>query len=256
MYGSCGLWPGALKRGAAVRFVTITIFPEFFDSPLKVGLLGKAVDSGLVEFEAVQLRDFTTDRHRSVDDAPFGGGPGMVMMPGPVVDAIEDVRKRYPVDRCLLLSPRGRRFDQRMAEELARYDTLLLVCGRYEGVDERVLEGGFVDEQISVGDFVLGGGEVAALTVLEAVSRLREGVVGNEQSVENDSFSAGLLDHPHYTRPREFRGLVVPEVLVGGNHAEIDRWRRRQAVLLTSERRPDLLEEAELSEEDRRLLEP
>lgn len=238
-----------------MRFVTITIFPEFFDSPLKVGLLGKAVESGLVDFEALQLRDYTTDRHRSVDDAPFGGGPGMVMMPGPVVDAIEDVRHRYPSARCLLLSPRGRRFDQRMAEELAELDSLLLVCGRYEGVDERVLEGGFVDEEISIGDFVLGGGEVAALTVLEAVSRLLEGVVGNEQSVENDSFSAGLLDHPHYTRPRKFRGLEVPEVLLGGNHAEIDRWRRKQALRLTSERRPELLEQVELSAEDRRLLE-
>lgn len=239
-----------------MRFVAVTIFPEFFESPLKVGLLGKALQKGLLQFEAVQLRDFAADRHRSVDDVPFGGGPGMVMMPGPIVEAVESVRSRGKVDRAILLSPRGRPFNQAMAAELARLDTVLLVCGRYEGVDQRVMEGGFLDDEISLGDFVLAGGEVAALAVIEACSRLLAGVVGNEDSVELDSFSTGLLDHPHYTRPRVFRGLSVPEVLVHGNHADIRAWRRRRALLATRDRRPDLFARAALSEDDRRLLEP
>jgi tRNA (guanine37-N1)-methyltransferase len=241
--------------GNRVRFTVVTIFPEFFDSPLQVGLLGKAVEKGLLTVDRVQVRDFTTDRHRTVDDTAFGGGPGMVMMVEPLVAALEEVRTRGPVDRTILLSPRGRPFDQERARELAGASSITLVCGRYEGIDERLLEGGWIDEEISLGDFVLNGGEVAALAIIEACSRLLPGAMGNEESVPNDSFFHGLLDHPHYTRPREFRGMEVPPVLLSGNHAEIDKWRRTQALKLTARHRPDLLEKLELSKADRRLLE-
>jgi tRNA (guanine37-N1)-methyltransferase len=239
-----------------VRFVVLTLFPEFFESPLAVGLLGKAVEGGAVKVETVQIRDFATDAHRSVDDVPFGGGPGMVMMPNVVVDAIEQTAARRKVDRKVLLAPRGRLFTQAVARDLARLDSVMLVCGRYEGVDERVVEGGFVDEELSIGDFVLSGGEAAALVVVEACSRYLGGVVGNEESVEADSFTTGLLDHPHYTRPRQFRGLNVPEVLCSGRHAQVREWRRRKALEATRKRRPDLFSRLALSEEDRRLLEP
>ncbi|MBM4356268.1 MAG: tRNA (guanosine(37)-N1)-methyltransferase TrmD [Deltaproteobacteria bacterium] len=237
-----------------MRFVVVTIFPEFFPSPLAVGLLGRALEGGLVQVETVRLRDFTHDRHQSVDDTSFGGGPGMVMRVEPLVEALEHVKVRWQVGRTILLSPRGRRFDQACAREYAAHETICLVCGRYEGVDERLVEGGFVDEELSIGDFVLNGGEAAALAVIECCSRLVPGVVGKEESVARDSFFDGLLDHPHYTKPREFRGLGVPEVLLSGNHAEIDRWRRKQSLKATAERRPDLLALVELSEADRRLL--
>jgi len=237
-----------------MRFIVLTLFPEFFDSPLTVGLLGKAVEKGTVEFETVQIRSFSIDRHQSVDDVPFGGGPGMVMMPGPVVDAIEHAASGRKVDRKLLLSPRGRLFNQRMASELSKLDTVMLVCGRYEGLDERIVEGGFVDDEVSIGDFVLSGGEAAALVMVEACSRYLGGVIGNEESVERDSFTDGLLDHPHYTRPRVFRGLAVPEVLVKGDHQAVREWRRRKALESTRKRRPDLFMRVALSEEDRRLL--
>jgi len=237
-----------------VRFVVVTIFPEFFPSPLAVGLLGKAVENGLVQVDTIQLRDFTHDRHQTVDDTSFGGGPGMVMRVEPLVEALEHVKATSPVARTVLLSPRGRKFDQACAREYAGYGSICLVCGRYEGVDERLVEGGFVDEELSIGDFVLNGGEVAALAVIECCSRLVPGVVGKEESVVRDSFSDGLLDHPHYTRPREFRGQSVPEVLLSGNHAEIEKWRRRQSLLATAARRPDLMERLELSDEDSRLL--
>ena len=237
-----------------MRFVVVTIFPEFFPSPLAVGLLGKAVENGLVQVDTIQLRDFTHDRHQTVDDTSFGGGPGMVMRVEPLVEALEHVKATSPVARTVLLSPRGRKFDQACAREYAGYGSICLVCGRYEGVDERLVEGGFVDEELSIGDFVLNGGEVAALAVIECCSRLVPGVVGKEESVVRDSFSDGLLDHPHYTRPREFRGQSVPEVLLSGNHAEIEKWRRRQSLLATAARRPDLMERLELSDEDSRLL--
>jgi len=233
----------------------VTIFPEFFDSPLEAGLLGKALKRELLSVERVQLRDFTSDRHRTVDDTPFGGGPGMVMLVEPLVAALESMRKARPDSRTVLLSPRGRRFSQSVAQEWVDSGDITLICGRYEGIDERLLEGGFVDEEASLGDFVLNGGESAALAMIEACSRLLPGAMGNEDSVPNDSFYNGLLDHPHYSRPREFRGMEVPEVLLSGNHAEIDRWRRQQALRLTEEHRPDLFEELELSREDRKLLE-
>jgi len=238
-----------------MHFVIVTIFPEFFDSPLAVGLLGRAIERGLLSVERVQLRDYAKGRHQSVDDAPFGGGPGMVMMAPPLVAALEECRRKRPAIRRVLLSPRGRRLSHPIVQEYLAAGELLLLCGRYEGLDERLVEGGFVDEELSLGDFVLNGGEVAALAVIEACSRLLPGAMGNEESVVNDSFFQGLLDHPHYTRPRDFRGMVVPEVLLNGNHAEIDRWRRRQALLLTRRHRPELLADVELSPEERRLLE-
>jgi len=228
-----------------LQFVVITIFPEFFPAPLSVGLLGKAVEKGLVGVSTLQLRDFTHDRHRSVDDAPYGGGPGMVMMIEPLVAALEHARTQFSVDRTILLSPRGRRFSQDTAKELMNYESICFVCGRYEGVDERLVEGGFVDEELSLGDYVLNGGETAALAIIETCSRLVPGVVGNEDSVRNDSFYSGLLDHAHYTRPRSFRGLEVPDVLLSGNHAGIDEWRRQQALAATAERRSDLLGDEE-----------
>lgn len=238
-----------------MRFVILTLFPEFFESPLKVGLLGKAIENGLLQCETVQIRDFATDKHKTVDDTPFGGGPGMVMKADVVAPALEHAQAVWPSQRTILLSPRGTALTQEKAAEIAAMDTVHLLCGRYEGVDERIIECGLVDEELSLGDFVLAGGEVAALTCIEAVSRLVEGVVGNEQSVENDSFYHGLLDHPHYTRPREFRGVQVPDVLLSGNHAEIDRWRTKQSLEATRDRRPDLLERLTLSDDDWRLLE-
>lgn len=238
-----------------MRFTIVTLFPEFFDSPLEAGLLGKAIARELLSVERVQLRDYTFDRHRTVDDTPFGGGPGMVMMVEPLVAALESLREAQPNARTVLLSPRGRRFSQAVASEWVASGSITLICGRYEGIDERLIEGGFVDEEASLGDFVLNGGEAAALAMVEACSRLLPGAMGNEESVPNDSFQQGVLDHPHYTRPREFRGMEVPPVLLGGNHAEIDRWRRQQALKLTQSKRPDLLEGTELTRDDRKLLE-
>jgi tRNA (guanine37-N1)-methyltransferase len=216
----------------------LTIFPGYFEGPLREALLGRAVERGLVEVRLHDLRDFTHDAHRSVDDYSFGGGPGMVMRPGPVVEAVESLGPQPGA--VLLLSPGGRRFDQTMARDLAGGQGLILICGRYEGVDERVLEATPAVE-VSVGDFVLAGGEAAALVVLEAVTRLLPGVVGNEESLGAESFEHGVLDHPHYTRPREFRGLAVPDVLLSGNHAAIADWRRQAALDKTRRNRPDLL---------------
>lgn len=228
--------PRAVSPRLAVD--VLTIFPRFFESPLRESLLGKAVAAGLVEVTIRDVRDFSTDAHRTVDDAPFGGGPGMVMRPEPVVAAVESIGAMPR--RTILLSPAGRRLDQPLVRELAGERRLVLICGRYEGVDERVLEVVGADE-VSVGDYVLSGGEAAALVLLEAVSRLVPGVLGNEESLVAESFEGGMLDHPHYTRPREFRGLAVPEVLLSGDHARIASWRRLAAEEKTRRNRPDLL---------------
>lgn len=223
-----------------MRVDILTIFPGIFESPLRESLLGKAIRAGVLDVRVHDIRGFTSDRHRQVDDEPYGGGPGMVMKPEPIFAAVEALgpgRKRV-----ILLSPAGRRLDQALVRELAAEPWLVLICGRYEGVDERVVEG-LPAEEVSIGDYVLSGGELPALVVLEAVSRLVPGVVGREESVERDSFGPeGLLDHPHYTRPAEFRGMRVPEVLLSGNHAEIERWRRQAALEKTRRNRPDLLE--------------
>ncbi|MDP6278751.1 MAG: tRNA (guanosine(37)-N1)-methyltransferase TrmD [Nitrospinota bacterium] len=236
-----------------MRFDVLTVFPEMLEAVFGYGVVGRARERGLIELKAWDLRDFAEGSYRQVDDTPYGGGGGMVMKPEPITRAIETVSAECS-PRRIFLSPQGRPFDQKKAEELAAGGSpLLLICGRYEGVDERVREG-FVDEEISVGDYVLTGGELPALIVIDAVSRLLPGVLGNEDSAANDSFTTGLLDCPHYTRPPEFRGMRVPEALMSGNHDEIRRWRRRAALDRTRERRGDLLDRAELSEEDRRLM--
>jgi tRNA (guanine37-N1)-methyltransferase len=223
-----------------VRIDVVTIFPGIFESPLRESLLGRAIEVGLVDVRVHDLRDATTDKHRQVDDESYGGGPGMVMKPEPVFAAVEGLGAG--ARRTLLLSPAGRRLDQALVRELAAEPWLVLICGRYEGVDERVVEG-LPAEEVSIGDYVVAGGEVPALVVLEAVTRLVPGVIGREESHEQDSFGHdGLLDHPHYTRPAEFRGMRVPRTLLSGNHAEIERWRREAALEKTRRNRPDLLE--------------
>jgi tRNA (guanine37-N1)-methyltransferase len=221
-----------------MRIDVVTLFPELFDAPLRTSLLGKAVEAGRIEVSVRDLREHGLGRHRSVDDEPYGGGAGMVMRPEPIFAAVEAVEEEG--SHVVLLSPRGARLDQAMASRLAGLDHLILVCGRYEGVDQRVGDH-LVDEEVSIGDYVLAGGEVAALVLIEAVSRLVPGVVGNPQSLRSESHAAGLLEYPQYTRPAEFRGWRVPDVLVSGDHGAVERWREERAEELTRERRPDLL---------------
>ncbi|HJT37794.1 MAG TPA: tRNA (guanosine(37)-N1)-methyltransferase TrmD [Actinomycetota bacterium] len=223
-----------------MRIDIVTIFPEYFAGPMDAALLGKARANGLLDIRVHDLRAHASDKHRTVDDEPFGGGPGMVMMAQPWFEAVEAL-DGWERARRVLLTPAGRRFDQRTAEELSAIEHLILMCGRYEGIDERVADGLATDE-ISIGDYVLAGGESAALVVVEAVTRLVAGVVGEPASLVDESFSSGLLDYPHFTRPAEFRGMRVPDVLLSGDHAAIDRWRREQALERTKQRRPDLLE--------------
>ncbi len=224
-----------------------------FASVFSGGIIKKAMESGRVEVAVHDLRDYTRDKHRQVDDRPFGGQEGMVLKPEPVFEAVEAVRRAADARVCLL-SPQGARFGSAMAEEMSAHEQVILICGRYEGVDERVVDG-LGAAEVSIGDYVLSGGEAAAMVVVDAVSRFVPGVVGKEESVKHDSFADGLLDFPHYTRPREFRGLAVPEVLFSGDHKKIERWRRKKALEKTLRRRPDLLADKELSPEDRVLLE-
>jgi tRNA (guanine37-N1)-methyltransferase len=224
-----------------VRIDVFTIFPAVVEGPLSGSLLGRAIGAGLLDVRVHDLREWTQDRHRSVDDAPFGGGPGMVMKPEPFFVAVESLDPDR--GRVLLTSPAGRRLDQALVRELSSEGHLTILCGRYEGVDERVVDG-LPAEEVSIGDYVLSGGELPALVLIEAVTRLIPGVIGKEESHQQDSFSSGrLLDHPHYTRPQEFRGMPVPEVLVSGNHGEIDRWRRDAAIEKTRRNRSDLSDE-------------
>ena len=227
----------SLSSDVIVRIDVFTIFPDYLDGPLGVSLLGRARDAGVLDVRVHDLREHTTDRHRSVDDAPLGGGPGMVMMAEPIFAAVEYVDPPRPL---LLLTPGGRRFEQPVAAELAAGDGFSLLCGRYEGVDQRVADH-LCDGELSVGDFVLAGGEAAALVVVEAVARLVPGVLGNETSIDDESFADGLLEYPQYTRPAEFREWSAPEVLRSGDHARIAQWRRDEARRRTRERRPDLL---------------
>ena len=236
-----------------MRIDILTIFPEIFEAPLKAGLLGKAIEAGGLEVVVSDLRDFASDSHRSVDDAPFGGGPGMVMTCGPLFAAVESLRGRNSLERVILLSPKGRRLTQDVVKELAAAPDLVLICGRYEGVDERVSLGLCTDE-LSLGDYVLSGGEFAALVVVDAVGRMLPGFVGDWESVETDSFYNGILGPPQYTRPASFRGMDVPSVLREGNHEAIRRYRRKEALRATLRQRPELLEMAERSEEDEELL--
>lgn len=235
---------------SAVRIDVLTLFPDMF-TPLEASIVGRARQRDIVDIDLTNIRDFATDKHRIVDDTPYGGGPGMVMKPEPLFAAIDSVRSGG--EHVVLLDPQGTPFTQERAWQLADKQHLVFVCGHYEGVDERVRT--VVDEEISIGDYVLTGGEVAALVVIDAIVRLLPGALGEEQSAREDSFEGHLLDHPHYTRPASFRGMDVPAVLLSGHHEEIRHWRRRAALHRTLIRRPDLLEKATLSEEDRRVLE-
>ncbi len=231
-----------------MRFDILTIFPEFFVSPLSQSIVKRAQEKGIIAVRVINLRDFATDRHQVVDDRPFGGGPGMVMKIEPVAAAVTAAREEDPQVRVILLSPQGRRFTQAVARKLSEAGHLLLICGHYEGVDDRVQA--CIDEEISLGDYVLTGGEIPALAVVDAVTRLLPGVLGDAESVQEESFQEGLLEYPHYTRPRVFGGQEVPEILLSGDHGQIARWRRRQALRRTWERRPELLAEARLTPEE------
>lgn len=237
-----------------MKFDIVTIFPRMVRAGLAEGVVSRGIEQGLLDVQVHDLRDYTNDRHRSVDDVPYGGGPGMVMKPEPLVAAVERIRsERGAPGTVILFSPQGRRFTQAEAARIGGQGHAVLLCGRYEGVDERVasLVGA---EELSIGDYVLSGAELAALVVVDAVSRLVPGVVGDEQSVAADSFSRGLLDYPHYTRPAEFAGTKVPDVLLSGHHAQVRRWRKKMALARTLERRPELLEQAALDDEERALL--
>ncbi|MEZ4434512.1 MAG: tRNA (guanosine(37)-N1)-methyltransferase TrmD [bacterium] len=233
-----------------MRFVVLTLFPDFIRAYAADGVLGRAVEQGVVTVDAVDIREHTTDKYRSVDDVPFGGGAGMVMKPEPVARAIEAAG---PVARRVLLTPSGRPFTQADAVAWSKLDSLLLLCGRYEGVDGRI-EDDFVDDAVSIGDYVLSGGELGALVVLDATMRLLPGVLGNAESLDHESYTEGLLEHPHYTRPADWRGRPVPEVLLSGHHARIADWRRRASLQRTARLRPDLLKTASLTPRDERIL--
>ncbi len=237
-----------------MKFHILTLFPAMFDGPLTESILRRAVERGLIDISLHNIRDYAVDRHRTTDDAPYGGGAGMVMKVEPVTACLETIRETSPGARVILTTPRGKPLDQELVRELVREEELVVICGRYEGVDERVREL-FDAEEVSLGDFVLTGGEIAAMAIVDAVSRLVPCVLGSEESAAADSFSDGLLEYPQYTRPAEFKGLQVPEVLLSGNHLEIARWRRRRAVEKTFRERPDLLATARLSTEDRKYLE-
>ena len=242
-----------------MRIDILTLFPEMFASPFGCGIFQRAREQGLVSLHTHNIRDYTHDKHRTVDDSPFGGGAGMVLKPEPIFEAVAAVKSALSlpetagVPPVILLSPRGRLFSQPIAEELAKQSHMILICGRYEGVDERVAEHLATDE-ISIGDYVLGGGELAAMVVIDAVVRLLPGVLGSAESALHDSHTAGLLGYPQYTRPAVYRGWAVPPVLLSGNHAEIARWRRKQAILRTLARRPELLNKAALCLEERQLV--
>ena len=237
-----------------MKFDILTLFPNMFSSPLRESILGKAIEKGLIQIRTVNIRDFTSDKHQVVDDTPYGGGQGMVMKVEPIARAIESVKSQNPSAWTVYLTPQGKPLHQDLARRLSTQPHLILLCGRYEGVDERVRES-FVDEEISIGDYVLTGGELAAMVVIDTVSRFIPGVLGSDRSAEEDSFYNSLLEYPQYTRPPNFRGHCVPEVLLSGNHSAISLWRRKEALKQTSLRRPDLLANANLTEEDKKLLE-
>lgn len=237
-----------------MRFDVFTLFPSVLQSYLDISILHRAIERGLLAVHLHDIRAWATDKHHVTDEPPYGGGGGMVMKPEPVFAAVEAVLGSPPPCPLILLTPQGRTFTQSVAEELAQYPQIGLLCGRYEGFDERIRQH-LVTDEISIGDYVLTGGELPALIVIDAVTRLIPGALGDPTGAVDDSFASGLLEYPHYTRPANFRGWQVPEVLLSGNHAEIERWRREQALARTFERRPDLLEKADLTEQDRRFLE-
>lgn len=231
----------------------ITIFPGIFESFMKFGNPARALEAGLLTFETVDLRDFTEDRHRTTDDYPYGGGTGMIMKPEPIVAAIRSVRELEPGSKVILTTPQGKRLTQEVVQDLAAVDSLVFVCGRYEGIDERVRS--FVDDEVSIGDFILSGGETAVMVILDAVVRLIPGVLGADSRIDGESFYDGLLEYPQYTRPRVFEGLETPEILLEGHHAKIRVWRKKQAIAKTLLKRPDLLKDRALDNEELKLLE-
>ncbi len=233
------------------KFHVFTIFPQFFEGFINTGIVSRAVKNGIIQINTVNLRDYATDKHRTVDDIVYGGGPGMLLKPEPIFRAYEEVSKNSK-PYVLITEPWGRKFDQRFAQELSQKDEILIICGRYEGVDERVKS--IVDEEVSIGDFVLSGGEPAALVIMDAVIRLIPGVVGDSDSLRADSFSDGLLGYPNYTRPSVYRGMEVPEILRSGNHKLIEIWRRWKQIENTLKKRPELLKKVKLSETDRKIL--
>lgn len=240
-----------------LNFEVLTLFPGILAGPLDESILKRGREKGLLQVTIRNIRDYTEDKHKTADDSPYGGGAGMVLKPEPIFKAFEAMKAEYPGEKFLtiLLSPQGRVFDQQRAEQLSEENQrIVLLCGHYEAIDERVVQT-LVDEELSVGDYVLTGGELAALVVIDAAARLLPGVLGDEESAYRDSFGDGLLDHPHYTRPAEFRGMKTPEVLLSGNHNLIETWRRRESLKATLQKRPDLLEKADLSDEDREVLE-
>jgi len=239
-----------------VHFDIMTLFPEMFQSPFESSILKRAVDRGLVSIDINNIRDYTHDRHHTADDYAYGGGAGMVLKPEPVFEAVEAVKSKQPASDnvpVILLTPQGRLFSQQIARELSQYDNIILICGHYEGIDERVCEH-LVTDEISIGDYVLSGGELAAMVVVDAIVRLLPGVLGSEDSLVDESHENGLLEYPQYTRPAEFRGWKVPEVLISGNHAEIAKWRREQSIKRTLERRPELLDKADLNIDEKQIL--
>ncbi len=232
----------------------LTIFPGFFESPLKESLLGKAIESSIIKIRIHNIRDYATDKHKTVDDRPYGGGAGMVMKLEPIVNALEHLQQEEPRGYIALLTPQGSLFNQKKAREWSTRERLILICGRYEGIDDRITH--FIDEEVSIGDYILSGGEVAALVIIDAVARLIPGVVGNRESLDNESFERGLLEYPQFTRPRIFRGLIVPDILLTGNHEKIRKWRIAQAIARTKNRRPDLFKKllSELNREEKLIL--
>jgi len=226
-----------------LNFHVLTIFPQMFDSPFSSGLISKAVAKGLVKIICHDIREYTTDPHKTVDDYPFGGGAGMLMKPEPIFSAVEDLHSTNMIgknSRIIVMSPQGRMFDNNIAKELTKYDELVLICGRYEGIDERVIQN-LADEELSIGNYILNGGELASMVIIDSVSRLIRGVIGSEESILQDSFSDDLLKYPQYTRPRSFRGFDVPEVLLSGNHKIIEQWRKSKSIERTNQKRPDLI---------------
>jgi len=236
-----------------MRIDILSLFPEMFVSPLNESIMKRAREQGLVDIVVHDIRDYTHDKHNTADDYPYGGGPGMVLKPEPIFEAAEAIKQKLGVSETpiILLTPQGRLFSQTVARELSRHSHLMLICGHYEGLDERVCEH-LATDQISIGDYVLSGGELAALVIVDAVARLIPGVLGSEDSVNDDSHSDGLLEYPQYTRPPSYRGWSVPPVLLSGNHGEVAQWRRRQALVRTAQRRPDLLEKVNICDEERK----
>ena len=233
-----------------MRIAILTIFPEMFESVLHSSILGRARREKLVEIEPVDIRPFSDRKHKNTDDYPFGGGAGMVMLAQPICDAVRHLRAQGYTGKCIYMSPRGKTLTQQKVVELAGEENLILLCGHYEGVDQRAIDL-VIDEEVSIGDYVLTGGELGALVIIDAVSRLIPGVLGSDESSQDESFSSGLLEYPQYTRPREYRGLAVPDVLLSGDHAKINRWRRDRALELTWQRRPEMLKSVELDKKDR-----